>query len=51
MNKSMLELITAQQFFSSHVCNAVITSTAFGFILLAKRHSMTKQASKHISFS
>lgn len=32
----MLELITAQQHLSSHVCPAVIASIAFGFIEMAK---------------
>lgn len=49
---SMLELITAQQHLCSHVCvNAVITSIAFGFIVLTKRHGKMKQASRPSSFS
>lgn len=52
MKKSVLELIIAEQLLlGSHVCYAVITSIAFGFIVLAKRHGMLKQASRPISFS
>lgn len=51
MKESTLELITAQQHLSSHVCYAVITSVAFGFIVLAKRHGVMKQASGLISVS
>lgn len=39
----MLEVITAQQHLGPRVCPAVIASTAFGFIELAKWQSVKKQ--------
>lgn len=51
MKESMLELITAQQHLSSHVCYAVITSIAFGFIVLAKRHGVMKQGGSSVSWN
>lgn len=41
----MLELITAQQHLSSHVCYAAITSIAFGSLVLAqtRRRDETSQ--------
>lgn len=50
MKKILLEQMTVQQLLHPPVCNAVITSSAFGFIVLAKWHVMMKHTSRLVLF-
>lgn len=50
MKKILLERMTVQQLLRPPVCNAVITSSPFGFIVLAKWHGMMKHTSRLVLF-